>query len=144
MGQGARLSKSATWCAPALNLGARRSRVIYKRHHIGRVAFTYDLDLREPGLNLFQVAFGKLYIERPHVLLEIADALGAGDGDEVVALGENPREGQLSRSRPFLAGELLYGVHQSKVRLQCFLPETRIRPAPITGVKILEFLDRAC
>src|SRR6266404_5407139 len=143
MGQGARLSKNATWCAPALNPGARRSRVIHKRHHIGRVAFTDDRDLREAGLDLFQVAFSELYFERSHVLLEIVNALRAGDRDEVMALSKNPREGQLSRGRALLAGELFYGFHQFKVGLQGLLSETRVGTAPITAIKILEFLDRA-
>ena len=61
-----------------------------------------------------------------------------------MALGKNPGEGQLCGGRAFLAGELFYRVCQSKVGFERFLPETRIRPAPITGIQILEFLDHAC
>ena len=80
--------------------------MIHKRHHIGRVAITDDLHLREAGLNLLQVGGGKLYVKCAHVLLEKAHSLRARDGDEVMALGKNPGEGQLCGGRAFLAGEL--------------------------------------
>src|SRR5258708_11071090 len=98
--------------APARNFDEQRlacSTVIHKGHHIGRVPFAKHLNLGEAYADLFQVAFAELHVERSHVLLKIANTLRARDGYEVVALGENPREGQLCRGRAFLAGELFYG-----------------------------------
>src|SRR5207253_9009853 len=126
------------------DLGAERLCVIHKRHHIGSVTFADHWNLRAAGRDFAKVALGEFYIKCAHVLLEIANALCPGDGDKVFALGKNPSKRQLRRGRALLAGEFFYCFRQFQVGLQSFLPETRICPAPITGVKVLKFLDRPC
>jgi hypothetical protein len=45
-------------------------------------------ELREALRNFLPVALGQLYLERAHVVLEIANSLRAGDGHNVFAVGE--------------------------------------------------------
>ena len=40
-----------------------------------------------------EVSWRELYLQRADIFFEIAAALGAGDGDDVVTLREKPRQG---------------------------------------------------
>jgi hypothetical protein len=55
-----------------------------------------DLGGLDKAANLALILGAQLDMERSHVLLEARDAARAGDGDDVVALGEQPRERQLA------------------------------------------------
>ncbi len=44
------------------------------------------------------------------VFFEVVEALGAGDGDDIVALGEDPGEGELGGGAAEFGGDGFYGV----------------------------------
>src|SRR5215212_11174749 len=54
-----------------------------------------------------QVLAGQLYLRGGSILFEVLAAFGAGDGDDVLPLVQEPREGELPRSRALLGGDLL-------------------------------------
>src|SRR5262245_29299969 len=49
----------------------------------------------EGGVELGKFLRGQFDLDSGGVFLEVLDALGAGDGDDVVAPGEDPGEGEL-------------------------------------------------
>jgi len=73
----------------------------------------------------------------PEVLLQVGDALGAGDRDDVVALGEDPGEGQLAGGAAVALGEALDLVDEAQVRVEGVTGEPR-EPADGAGVAGLE------
>src|SRR6266850_3462788 len=117
---------------------------LHQGHHLRRVTFSDDLNMREALRNIFPVALGQVYSERPDVLLQITNSFRPRDGHNVFALGEHPRQCQLRRRRAFFAGQLLDRCRQLQVFLQRLLSETGIRPSPIAWVEIFEFLDCTC
>src|SRR6476659_1345098 len=63
--------------------------------------------LRRDLLDLLQVAGRELDLERAHVLLEILALLGAGDGHDMVALHQHPRQRELRRHALLPPGDRL-------------------------------------
>ncbi len=49
------------------------------------------------------------------VLFEVAAALGARDGDDVVSLREHPGERELGRAHAALGGDLLHAIDDAQV-----------------------------
>src|SRR5260370_5257677 len=76
------------------NFDEQRLCVLHKGHHIGRISLAKHLDLRDARVDLFQIAFGELDLERSHVFLKVANTLRARDGYDVIALSKNPSKGQ--------------------------------------------------
>lgn len=60
------------------------------------------------------------------VLLDAAHMLGAGDGGDVVALGEQPGDGDLGRSGAHFGGDGLDLVGQAQVVLEVLADEARV------------------
>src|SRR5260370_2533868 len=56
-------------------------------HHLGRVTFADDFDLRDASFDVFKVVFAQGDFERPHVLFEVTNALRAWNGHEIFSLG---------------------------------------------------------
>src|SRR5215218_9926079 len=65
------------------------------------------------------------------VLLDAGDPLGAGDRGDVVALGEQPGQGDLCRGGPRLGGDGLDLVHDAQVSLEVLSGEARVGLAPV-------------
>src|SRR5215210_3805602 len=77
-----------------------------------------------------QVLVGKRDVRCTSVLLEVLAALGAGDGDYIVPLAQEPREGELSRCGVLLGGDLPDPVRQLHVPPEVLLREAREAGAP--------------
>src|SRR5688572_26261610 len=58
---------------------------------------------REDRVQPFEIAFRELHAQGGQIFLKILHAFRAGDGDDVVAAGEDPREGELRGRAVFLA-----------------------------------------
>src|SRR5215210_1342413 len=79
---------------------------VYGAHLFLVVAVTGDRAAGDGLLDAPQVLVGERYVCRSGVLLQALAAFGTGDGDYVVALVEQPGEGELSRRRALLVGDL--------------------------------------
>ncbi len=65
------------------------------------------------------------------VFFEALAALRAGDGGDVIALVEEPREGELPRSRAFPVGYFFHTLDEVEVLLEVLAREARRRAAEI-------------
>src|SRR5690606_3627271 len=77
------------------------------------------------------------------VLLQISNALRAGDGDDVLALRKHPGERQLSRRNAFLLRDLLDLLDQIQVALEVLALKARRAPAIVVFRQVLEPLEPA-
>ena len=75
----------------------------------------------------------------PSVLFQVLAALGPWDGDDVVTLGEQPREGELPRGDPLAVGDLAHPVRQLQIFLEVLLREAW--EAGAAGVVLGHVLD---
>lgn len=90
-----------------------------------------------------EVAGSELDLVGGGVLLQSGDSLGAGDGRNVVTLGEQPGQGDLCGGGVDLGG---YGpdlVDDSQVAVQVAVGEAVVGAAPVVGVKIVQGADVA-
>src|SRR5258706_8438092 len=109
-----------------------------KGHHLGGITFANDFDFGKARFDVFKISFAQAQFERCHVLFEVTNTFCAGNGHEIVSLGER----QLRRRNVFFAGELFDGRREFQICLQRLLSETRlVFPAPIGWVQVLQFLD---
>src|SRR5436305_3343006 len=68
---------------------------VQRRHPASVVALAGNLG--QLGLDASDVVVAQADLRRAPVLLEVGDALGARDGDDVLALGKDPGERELAR-----------------------------------------------
>ena len=71
------------------------------------------------------------------VLLDAGDALGAGNGGDVVALREQPGQRDLCRCRPRLGGDGLDLVDDAQVAGEVLSGEARVGLAPVVVAELL-------
>ena len=76
----------------------------------------------------------QLDVERGRVLLEVAAALGAGNRDHVLALGQHPRERELAGRDLLVGGQRLDPLDQLQVGVEVLAGEAGHRSAPEVAV----------
>src|SRR5712691_5328218 len=76
------------------------------------------------------------------VLVEVFAALGADDGDNVLALGEQPREGKLRLSALLFRGNFFDSLQQGEILLQIFSLKPR-RKLPVVVLRDVCALPKA-
>jgi hypothetical protein len=59
------------------------------------------------------------------VLFEVLAAFGARDGNDVVALGKEPRQRELAARHVLLGGDLVHALHQLEVLIEVLALEAR-------------------
>src|SRR4051812_20003791 len=116
---------------------------VEQRHHLLRITRASDGVRREHALDLGEVGGGQLHVERPEVLIEIADAARPRDRDDVWTLRKHPRERELRGGAALARGQRLHVLDQRKVAREIFALETRLRPALVVRREIVETLDLA-
>jgi hypothetical protein len=84
-----------------------------------------------------QLLFAQLDAVGGGVLLDAGDALGAGDGGDVVALCEQPGQRDLRRGGVELGGDGLDLVDDAEVLLEVALAEARVGLAPVVAGELL-------
>src|SRR4051812_19941685 len=77
------------------------------------------------------------------VLLDAGDPLGAGDRGDVVALGEQPGQGDLCRGGPRIGGDGLDLVDDAQVALEVLSGEARVGLAPVVVGEVCDGADLA-
>src|SRR6476620_11410267 len=97
----------ARWCSSAEPL-----------HGLGVVAVASGGALGGDLVDALEIRAREGHVNGAHVLLEILATFGAGDGNHVVALRENPRERELRGRASLLGGESLDVAHQLEVLLE--------------------------
>src|SRR5215470_15954968 len=120
--------------------GARRSDIdgLHLRDRIARAGGgTHGDGLRGAG----HVVRVEPNFQRGHVLVHPALALGAGDGNDVRSLSEEPGEHELGRRAALLGREFLDAVHELDVVLEVLLLEARVVAASIALGDVLELLE---
>src|SRR2546427_6833319 len=88
-----------------------------------------------------QVARGQRDLHGAGVLLEVASPLGAGDRHDVLALRQQPGEGELRRGTALLPRDRLHPRHQVEVPREVLPLEARVVAAPVVRGEVLEAVD---
>src|SRR5829696_1481851 len=91
-----------------LDIGHRLLLAVYGPHLYFAVALASGRSARHGLLDAGEVVFGERYAGGADVLFEVVAALGPGNGDDVISLDEQPREGQLPRGDPLAIGDLAH------------------------------------
>jgi hypothetical protein len=94
------------------------------------------------------VELGDLLLGEHHdvgcdVLLDPGDALGAGDGRDVVTFGEQPGEGDLPRGGADVGRDRLDIVGDTQVALEVLPSEAGVGLAPVVVGEVVDGADRA-
>ena len=120
--------------------GGRRSPV--DGAHV-RVALSGRRAARQRLVERVQVGLVKLDVGRRRVLLQVLPPLGARDRHDVVALGQEPRQGELARRDVSLGGDFLHPLDQREVLLEVLALESRRLAAPVSLGNVLGALEPA-
>jgi hypothetical protein len=80
-----------------------------------------------------EIVDGQCDVDGCDVLLEVRPALGARDGDHVVALARDPRQGQLTGGDALFGGKLAQGGDDGEVVVQVVIGEPRQSAAHVVG-----------
>src|SRR2546426_425213 len=88
-----------------------------------------------------QVARGQHDLHGAGVLLEVAPPLGAGDRYDILALRQQPGEGELRRSAALLPRDRFHPRHQVEVSLEVLPLKARVVAAPVVRGEVLEAAD---
>src|SRR5215213_9306061 len=94
-------------------------------------------------LNAPQVLLRKLHPRSVNVLLQVLHVLGAGDGDYVVALRQNPGQRQLRRRGTLLMRDRLHLADEVQVLLEVLALETRLVAPVVVCGQVLELPEAA-
>src|SRR6266853_301875 len=99
------------------------------RHCHLRIAETSSDAFGSYLVNARQIVGSELNVDRAKVFFQVFAALGAGDGNNVLTLGQHPGQRKLRRRAVLLARDLFDLCHQIKVLLEVISLEAR-RYAP--------------
>jgi hypothetical protein len=93
------------------------------------------------AVNLFQFDFAQVDIERLYVLLKTAAVSSAGDGNNVIALGEDPGKRKLRRGAVLLTRNLFNFLNEINILLEVISLKSSNAAAEVIGREIFETLD---
>jgi hypothetical protein len=105
-------------------------------HSCLRIPIAHDLGIFDCFAHLSNLVLGEPHIYGLYVLLEVLDLLGPRNRDEVVALGENPCQGQLTGSDALFGGDLGNQVDELEVLVEVFFAVASDVEAPVSGLKV--------
>lgn len=107
------------------------------------ISITSNLRLGDKLPNLLLLVLGDLNLQCAHVLIIVLDPRGAGDGNNVVALGHQPRQGNLPHRTSLLLRNLVQLVHQLQILVEIFGREPRRVPPEVVLLKVIRRADTA-
>ena len=102
------------------------------------VALTTSSALRGDLFQTAQIVGGKVYAEGCDVFFQILAALRAGNGNDIVALRQQPGKSELPRSTFLFLRYKLDSSDEIEILLKIFALETRRKSAIVVGSKIVE------
>src|SRR6185503_1551794 len=116
---------------------------VHALHVVDRVARAgAGADRRGVGDPL-QIGFREPYAQSPEILFEALLALGARDGDHVLALRQHPGEGELRRGALLFLRDRLEPGGERHVLVQVLALEAWMREAPVAFGQVLLPVHRA-
>lgn len=89
------------------------------------------------GLEAIEVGGAEREVGSGCVLLDPGGALGAGDGDDVLTLGQQPGERELAGRDALLASEIADLPHEVEVALEVLSLKARIAAPEVVGREVL-------
>src|SRR5581483_9924499 len=92
-------------------------------------------------LDASQIINRQLHIQCADILLEILPPFGAGNGNDVIPLGQDPGERQLRRRAALLLSQLLNLGDEVEILLKVFSLEPRGVAAVVIRGKIFEAFE---
>ena len=114
-----------------------------ERHHVFGIALARSCAVRSGLLDAAQIVRRELHAERAEVFFQIFAAFSAGDGNDVIALGEKPCKSELAGSAILFFGDGFDAGDQVEILLKIVVLETRRKATVVVWCKILEALDLA-
>src|ERR671926_131630 len=111
----------------------------YGPHLLVGISFTGGRSAGDDLLDAGEVVFSERYTGGTCVIFEVLAALGPGDGDDIIALGEQPREGELAWGDALAVGDLAHPVRKLQILLEVLPCEAR--EAGAAGVVLGHVLD---
>jgi hypothetical protein len=81
------------------------------------------------------------HIDGPNIFFHVFPALGSGDGNNVITLRKQPREGQLGRGAIFGRGNFFNPLHEVEILLEIFTLKSRRIPAVVISFQIFKAPD---
>jgi hypothetical protein len=93
---------------------------------------------RKHRVDALEIARGQRHAERADVVLEVHDARGSRDRDDVVALMEQPREGELRGGASLPRCDVLDVADEVEVLLEVLPLKARLTTAEVVGREVLE------
>src|ERR1051326_7943127 len=115
--------------------------LIHRRHRSFRVALARGNALGSNFSDARQIVGCQFDADSFKVLLKIFAALGAGNGRNVVTLGQHPGQGKLRGATLLLSRDLFDFRHQIKVLLEVFSLKARRHAAEIVGGQVFKALE---
>src|SRR5262249_48705049 len=100
-------------------------------------------DFAELRIDFGEFSLAKVHLQRPHVIFEIFQPLRSRNRQKISTLGEHPCQCKLGRRTAFVRGDLLNRFGKLEIRIQRLLLKSRMRPAEIARVEIVQLLNRA-
>ena len=99
--------------------------------------------MREHGVDLGQLFFGQMEIQRTGIFLEILPPLRSRNRDEIIPPSQNPRKRELTRSTTDAIRDFSHFVYQRKIFLEVVALKARaVAPVVIIG-KIFRRFERS-
>jgi hypothetical protein len=133
--------RSASESGPNRNPG--RS-AIHQVHHVFGVALAGGGAVGRYFVDAPQIVGGEFHVQGGDVFFQIIAAFGTGDGDDVVAFGKQPGQGELTRSAVLFFGQLFNTRDEIEILLKVFALEAWRKAAIVIFAEVLEFFDLAC
>src|SRR5713226_7345614 len=107
------------------------------------IAVSQDGDGRNGAVNLPQIAFGEIDLDRADVLLQALDLAAARNRNDPRLLSEQPGERDLRRRRLFLLSDPGEQVDNGLIGFDCLGREARVAAANVREVEGRVFVDLA-
>src|SRR5260370_15158211 len=112
-------------------------------HHRLRITRPGKSIVRRDFVDPREISNGKIDIERTDIFLQIVAPFGAGDWDDVVALGQYPGKRKLRRRALFRAGNFANSLHEIEIALKIIALKSWRRAPEIVFLQILRLFDFA-
>ena len=122
---------------------AARRLAVHRLHSALVIALAGGGARRQDLLEPFQVFVGQLHLQGADVLVEVADVLGAGDRDDVLALRQDPGQCELRGVAPLLLRQSFDLFDELQVLLEILALEPRMVLAEITFREVRRRLEAA-
>ena len=121
-------------------LGTTPTSLIDRLHRLRVIPLARRGTCRQDGIDLGELFRGQSYFERAEVFVQVLEALRAGDGDYVLALGQHPRESELTRRAALRRRELADLFREVEVLLEVLPLKARVGATDVIGREVVKRL----